>query len=163
MDLKKQIWHQWLHMLHKQEGRRKYQESRLLEKIKESLPDNEKVGTLSLTELHVIQTIGKQDHMNVTSVALQIGVTKSAVSKITVKLVKKDLVSRYQLEDNQKEVFFRLTASGEKVFDIHEHFSRREEGQIRAFLNRYDDSQLTFIKEVMIEVTKELDRSWMDE
>jgi len=97
------------------------------------MSDYGEVADLSVTELHVIQSIGEKDKVNVTSIAQHIGVTKSAISKITGKLLKKGLIERYQLADNQKEVFFRLTSGGESVFSFHERFHRRLERRMLDF------------------------------
>lgn len=163
MDVKKQIWMQWQMMLHKQEERSKLRASKLLEQIKTSIPDWERVGTLTVTELHVIQSIGEQKQMNVTTIARNIGVTKSAISKITSKLMKKGLVERYQLQDNQKEVYFRLTSKGEKVFAVHEQFHSRLERRTRQFLDRYKEADLLFLRDVMRDATQEMDKDWGDE
>ncbi|WP_289138808.1 MarR family transcriptional regulator [uncultured Brevibacillus sp.] len=113
MDIKNKVWNQWVTMLHKQEERSKHREAILLAQIKKDLPDYDHAGDISITELHVIQAIGNHKAMNVTSIAHQIGVTKSAISKITARLIKKELIERYQLADNQKEVFFSADQRGE--------------------------------------------------
>lgn len=162
MDLKQQIWNQWVWILHKQEDRARRREALLLEQIRKSMPDYDEVADLSVTELHVIQAIGAKDQVNVTSIAQQIGVTKSAISKITGKLLKKGLIERYQLADNQKEVFFRLTSGGESVFSFHERFHTRVERQMQRFLAQYSDTELEFLLKVMRDATAELDRSLPD-
>lgn len=162
MDLKNKVWNQWVIMLHKQEERSKHREAILLAQIKKSLPDYDHAGDISITELHVIQAIGNHDAMNVTSIAHQIGVTKSAISKITAKLIKKELIERYQLEDNQKEVFFRLTKGGETVHHFHEHYHYRLEQHMFKFLERYSEKELAFLEEVMVAATIEMDKNWAD-
>ncbi|MED1791696.1 MarR family transcriptional regulator [Brevibacillus nitrificans] len=163
MDLKQKIWDQWVLMLHKQEDRAKRREALLLEQIRKSMPDYDEVADLSITELHVIQSIGEKGNVNVTSLAQRIGVTKSAISKITSKLLKKGLIDRYQLEDNQKEVFFRLTSGGESVFSFHEIFHRRLERQMLSFLSQYSDSELEFLQRVMRDATVEMEKSWKNQ
>lgn len=163
LDLKTKVWSQWITMLHKQEERSRHRESILLGQIKKSLPEYNHVGEISITELHVIQAIGNSMSMNVTSIAQQIGVTKSAISKITARLIKKELIERYQLEDNQKEVFFRLTRGGETVYRYHEHYHYRLEQHMNKFLERYSEKELAFLAEVMIAATDEMSKNWVDE
>ncbi|TQK75250.1 MarR family transcriptional regulator [Brevibacillus sp. AG162] len=155
MDPKKKIWNRWITFLHKQEERSKLREEMLLRQIRISVPDYDKVGRLSVTELHVLQEVGGRDRVNVTTIAQHIGVTKSAISKITVKLLKKGLLERYQLEDNQKEVFFRLTAVGEMVNEIHESYHQRLEIDMYRFLDRYTPAELAFLEKVLREATDE--------
>ncbi|MFF0826094.1 MarR family transcriptional regulator [Brevibacillus sp. NPDC003359] len=155
MDPKKKIWNRWITFLHKQEERSKLREELLLREIRSSVPDYDKVGRLSITELHVLQEVGGKDRVNVTTIAQQIGVTKSAISKITVKLMKKGLLERYQLEDNQKEVFFRLTSVGEMVNEIHERYHQQLEIDMYRFLDRYTPAEMAFLEDVLREATEE--------
>lgn len=159
MDPKNKIWNQWITFLHKQEERSKVREELLLRQIRSSVSDYDKVGKLSLTELHVIQEVGDKDRVNVTTIAQHIGVTKSAISKITVKLLKKGLLDRYQLEDNQKEVFFRLTKVGEMVNEIHASYHQRLQIDMHRFLERYTSDELSFLENVIREATDELGKN----
>lgn len=162
MDPKRLIWRQWLFFLHKHEMRSKQREEMLLQNIRSIVPDNEKVGKLSISELQVMRAIGDKERVNVTTIAQQIGVTKSAISKITVKLLKKELLDRYQLEDNQKEVFFRLTPVGKMVYDIHKKYYQKLEQDVYRFLERYDSEELDFLGNFMKEATDELGKTPFD-
>ncbi|MGN7470421.1 MarR family transcriptional regulator [Brevibacillus sp. SAFN-007a] len=162
MDQKTKIWNQWLTLLHKQEEQSKRRGALLLRQIQSSIPEYQHVGSLSVTELHVISAIGSDTRMNVTTIAQHIGVTKSAISKITIKLLKKGLLERYQLEDNQKEVFFRLTKAGELVNGIHASFHTRLEKSVYRFLDQYSEEELAFIARFISEATKELERNWAE-
>ncbi|MED1721529.1 MarR family transcriptional regulator [Brevibacillus parabrevis] len=160
LDQKTKIWNQWLTLLHKQEERSKRRESLLLAKIRSSIPDYQHLDSLSITELHVISEIGSNARVNVTTIAQKIGVTKSAISKITVKLLKKGLLERYQLEDNQKEVFFRLTKVGELVNSIHDSFHAKLENDMIRFLDRYSKEELAFVSRFIGEATEQLQKNW---
>lgn len=60
MDPKKKLWNRWITFLHKQEERSKLREELLLRQIKNSVPDYDRVGRLSVTELHVLQEVGEK-------------------------------------------------------------------------------------------------------
>ncbi|MGZ0049589.1 MarR family transcriptional regulator [Brevibacillus gelatini] len=162
MDQKAKVWNQCLALLHKQEEQSKRREALLLRQIQDSIPDSQQLGSLSVTELHVISVIGKNTRMNVTTIAQNIGVTKSAISKITVKLLKKGLLERFQLEDNQKEVFFRLTKVGELVNSIHDSFHAQLEKKMYRFLDNFSEAELTCIARFIGEATKELEKNWTE-
>lgn len=121
------------------------------------------MDSLSITELHVISEIGSNARVNVTTIAQKIGVTKSAISKITVKLLKKGLLERYQLEDNQKEVFFRLTKVGELVNSIHDSFHAKLENDMIRFLDRYSKEELAFVSRFIGEATEQLQKNWTED
>lgn len=75
-------------------------------------------------EVHTIQYIGDHPTANVTQIAKAQYVTRGAVSKMTQRLMKRDLIQRYQKPDNKKALYFRLTSAGEKVYQIHAQLSR---------------------------------------
>ncbi|NCD26799.1 MAG: MarR family transcriptional regulator, partial [Deltaproteobacteria bacterium] len=45
--------------------------------------------------------------------------TRGAISKIVKKLIGKELVESYQVLENKKEIYFRLTENGRRLFDEH--------------------------------------------
>ncbi|HZG80106.1 MAG TPA: MarR family transcriptional regulator [Brevibacillus sp.] len=149
MDVKERIFQQILVLSHKQEEQRKQRHDQLLLEISQLAPGCESCKNLSLTELHVIQCIGLGGNANVTAISQKIGVTKSAISKITTKLLNKGLITRYQLQDNQKEVYFRLTEQGEVVFTIHEQQHQKIGNEWKAFLGRYTGEELAFLHRLL--------------
>lgn len=75
---------------------------------------------LSLSELESIELIAKLPQPNVTRLSDQLYVTRGAISKVTKKLLRKGLIERYQLPENKKEIYFRLSDSGKKINNLHE-------------------------------------------
>jgi len=82
-------------------------------KMKESLKDYKP------SEIHCIEYIGKSEDSNVTKLAETFYMTRSAISKITKKLIEKGLIDSYQKPDNKKEIYFRLMNG---FFFSHFHF-----------------------------------------
>lgn len=163
MDVKESIFQQILVLSHKQEERRKQRHDRLLDEINRLAPDCAPCKNLSLTELHVIQCIGLGGDANVTAISQKIGVTKSAVSKITAKLLTKELITRYQLHGNQKEVYFRLSRQGEAVFSIHEQQHQNISSEWKAFLGRYTAEELAFLHRLLQDALELADQKQRDE
>ncbi|MBT2764242.1 MarR family transcriptional regulator [Paenibacillus sp. ISL-20] len=103
-------------------------------------------STLNITELHTIACIGEQEPINVTSIAETMNLSKGNTSKITNKLLKAGWVRRAQLNDNKKEVYFRLTAAGKRLFAIHDELHIKEQQRMNDFLDRYSESELDLMK-----------------
>ncbi|KPV58866.1 transcriptional regulator [Paenibacillus sp. A3] len=101
---------------------------------------------LNMTELHTIACIGEQEPINVTSIAERINLSKGNTSKIANKLLKAGWVRKAQLNDNKKEVYFRLTPVGKKLFAAHDELHTKEKQRMYEFLERYNESELEFIK-----------------
>ena len=71
------------------------------------------------SEIHCIDAIGTLDKPNVTNIANRLNMTRGAISRMSKKLKAKELIESYFLENNKKEVYFRLTDKGEKLFNEH--------------------------------------------
>ena len=70
--------------------------------------------SLLLSEIHVIDCIGKHQLPNSTFIAKELSMTKGAISKITAKLLEKELIKANHLEENKKEIYYTLTTQGKK-------------------------------------------------
>jgi len=74
---------------------------------------------INLAEVHCINAIGNLEQANVTKIAAKMRMTRGAISKINKKLLQRDLIESYQLPNNQKEIYYKLTAAGCKLYDVH--------------------------------------------
>lgn len=108
-------------------------------------------GSCNPSEVHCIEYIGKNEDSNVTKLAEDFYMTKGAISKITKKMLNKGLIESYQKADNKKEIFFRLTESGQEIFNIHENlhieFSERDKCVYEAFSENELDVIINFAKQ----------------
>ncbi|MET3210311.1 UNVERIFIED_CONTAM: DNA-binding MarR family transcriptional regulator [Paenibacillus sp. PvR008] len=89
------------------------------------------------TDIHVIDCIGRHEPINVTTLADRIELSKGTVSKVSTKLLKEGWIRRTQLNDNKKEIYFRLTPLGKKLFLVHERLHVKVQHQLLQFLDRY--------------------------
>lgn len=100
---------------------------------------------LTLSEFHVIDCIGKNQLSNTTFISRELSMTKGAISKITTKLLEKDLIRENRLENNKKEIYYTLTSQGKEVFEIHEKLHEAENEKFVNILNRYNKEELNII------------------
>lgn len=102
------------------------------------------------SEVHCIEYIEKNVDSNVTKLAESFYMTRGAISKITKKLLKKGLIESYQKPDNKKEIYFKLTAQGKEVFEIHENlhneFQARDKVVFEQVTEEQLDSMLSFVE-----------------
>jgi DNA-binding MarR family transcriptional regulator len=102
------------------------------------------------SEVHCIESIGKNRDANVTKLAESLYMTRGAISKLTKKLIKKDLIARYQKPDNKKEIYFRLTEQGKLIYKIHEElhkeFQERDKVVFEQVTEEQFDSMLNFVE-----------------
>ncbi len=74
------------------------------------------------SEIHLIDTIGKNSGINVTTLAQKQGISKAAISQKLRKLEKKFLIERFKESSNDKTVRIKLKIKGEVAFKGHEKF-----------------------------------------
>ncbi|MFD1674277.1 MarR family transcriptional regulator [Alicyclobacillus fodiniaquatilis] len=102
------------------------------------------------SEVHCIESIGKNRDANVTKLAESLYMTRGAISKLTKKLIKKDLIASYQKPDNKKEIYFRLTEQGKLIYKIHEElhkeFQERDKVVFEQVTEEQFDSMLNFVE-----------------
>ncbi|MGG3836929.1 MarR family transcriptional regulator [Paenibacillus thiaminolyticus] len=142
--LKKQIYDLRWKMMHLIEQEESWEIATFRKKaLEEGLSE----GAYNFTIIHVIDCIGRYEPINTTSIAEKMELSKASITKMTSKLFDEGFVKRTQLNDNKKEVYFRLTPKGRRLFDLHEHLHQVEENRFLQFLDRYTPEQLDCIKQ----------------
>ena len=93
-----------------------------LESVHTPTRDYETGFPLYKVEIHTIQIIGNRPGINSTDLAMDMGVTKSAVSQTLSKLLKKGLIRKTHLLTDARESTLELTDLGWNGFNSHERF-----------------------------------------
>lgn len=88
----------------------------------------------SNSELHCIEAIGKLEHPNGVKLATLLSMTRGAVTKLAKRLLQDGLIESYTRSDNKKEIYYRLTSTGEVLFKEHEVAHAKWEERDIAFL-----------------------------
>lgn len=108
------------------------------QEILSKLTENEKLHGYNYSEIHTIAAIGDLAEPNVTQIANYMNVTRGAISKITKKLLEKNLIEAYQREGNKQKIFFRLTKSGQFLYEEHEKRHNLWLKRDNAFIKQFD-------------------------
>lgn len=102
------------------------------------------------SEVHCIESIEENVDTNVTKLAVSLYMTRGAISKLTKKLIKKNLIESYQKLDNKKEIYFRLTEQGKVIYQIHEElhkeFKERDKVMFEQVTAEQFNSMLRFVE-----------------
>ncbi|MNE92993.1 MarR family protein [compost metagenome] len=92
--------------------------------------------------------------------------TRGAISKLTKKLIEKDLIESYQKPDNKKEIYFRLTEQGKVIDKIHEElhaeFQERDKAVFGQVTEEQFDSMLSFIERYSRHLDAEIKKLGID-
>jgi DNA-binding MarR family transcriptional regulator len=134
---------------------------RIMNKYSAGEKRNINYGTGSLlfrSEVHTIEAIGDRQNINVTELALVLGVTKGAVSQMIDKLVKKGLVNKTMVAPGVNEVALTLTELGLSVYQKHREYHQQMYAEIAALMGDYSMEQLSFLANVQNIIEDFLDK-----
>jgi len=92
------------------------------------------------SEIHTIEGIGRKPGINVSELAIELGISKPAVSQLTKRLERKGLIKRYRDEGNNKEVLLRLSPKGEIDYKGHSHYHADMDKKFTKYLMHLDNS-----------------------
>lgn len=110
------------------------------------------------SEIHAIDAIATMSTINMTELSRQLGVTKSAVTKIVAKLEKQDLIRRYKYIKNQKEIFLHLTQKGVDAYNGHKIYHAAMNKTIEQYFSGLSDEKgqeiLNFLELYLSEMKK---------
>lgn len=122
----------------------------LLIKIQESSdifpPESETTfDGINLLEVHCIDRIGTIDYANVTKIAKEMRLTRGSISKICKRMLGKGLIESYQRSDNRKEVYYRLTENGRRVYNEHKKIHSQARQEELFLLNTFSEAEQAII------------------
>ena len=109
------------------------------------------------SEVHCIEYIGKNTDSNVTKLALAFYMTNGAISKMTKKLIKKGLIESYQKPDNKKEIYFRLTEQGKRIYNIHKELHKEFQKRDKVIFEKVTEEQFSIMLDFLKKYNKHLD------
>lgn len=113
---------------------------------------------LYYSEIHMIEAIGRNPDSNLTELSNILNITKGTASKTIAKLAGKGLISKYQLADNKKEVYFRLKELGQLAFEGHYHYHESRSADIDRDFDSYSPKEQEIILNFVERYTEELRR-----
>ena len=112
---------------------------------KKPLDYGKDIGLLYRAEVHTIEAIGDNPGINVTELALYLGVTKGAISQVIDKLVKKGLVDKSMPSPGVNEVALNLTEKGTLVHVKHKEYHTGMYKKITRLMADCSADQLEFL------------------
>ncbi|KLU65303.1 HTH-type transcriptional regulator Hpr [Desulfosporosinus acididurans] len=109
------------------------------------------------SEIHCIEYIGQNADSNVTKLAEYFYMTRSAISKLTKKLIEKGLIESYQKPDNKKEIYFRLTEQGKAINKVHEKLHEESQERDKAVFEKVSEEQFDIMLSFAEKYNRHLD------
>lgn len=110
------------------------------------------------SEINTLVMIKKYKMNNITELARQLGVSKSAVSQIIFRLEKKGVITKYKDIDNSKNIIVKLTELGITAVDSYEKYRSDIYGTLIKTLDKMNNDQVTTIKNFFYDLEKFIDQ-----
>ncbi|WKY43667.1 MarR family transcriptional regulator [Eubacteriaceae bacterium ES2] len=116
--------------------------------------------TLALfpSELKTLEIIGQTPGINLTQLSIELGISKSAVSKCTGKMLEKSLINKQPSPTNIRQVQFFLSDEGKTVF---EQYLQHQQDLFKPLYHSFDlltstdaDMLLAFLKSFSIHLNE---------
>jgi DNA-binding MarR family transcriptional regulator len=107
---------------------------------------------MTMAMWRVLDAVGQLQPVNGITISEQFGIPKGTVSKVTRRLIAQKLISQESLPNNKKEILFRTTPLGTKLFHAHRAFDKQMEQGAIQFLQRYSDDEKRFMVRVLQDV-----------
>ncbi|QZY56059.1 MarR family transcriptional regulator [Crassaminicella profunda] len=133
--------------------------ARFMEKqeVFSKLNENGTLHGFGHSEVHTISAIKTLEKPNVTKISRKMNMTRGAISKITRRLIAKELIETYKLDNNKKEKYYKLTEKGESIYRQHEKAHNLWIERDKQFMNSFSKNEIEFIKDFMIKYNLYLD------
>lgn len=113
--------------------------------------------TLFPSEIHTLDFIRSHSGTFVSRIAKETGITRGAVSKITLKLKKKKLIVQTADPRNRSRQILKITSKGERICQAHDVHHKEKDRLFHAFFDAVDNADMTMIKELF-----KMMNAWMD-
>lgn len=139
----------------------------IMESFKEIYEKEETLGKIAfrgeyekygVSEIHCIDFIGKIENPNVTKISEGMNMTRGAISKICKKLLNSKLIDKYKKPENDKEIYFKLTKSGEELYKRHKIEHREWEERNNNFFKNVDKEEQEIVDSFLKKFNNYLDK-----
>ncbi len=133
---------------------------RLINKYNQTTKVAKTYGTEDLlysTEIHMIEIIGSYETITTTKLAKTLGITKGAVSQITYKLLKKNLIVKAPSTEKNNEVLISLTDKGRIVYSYHQNMHNKMIERIDSIICDLSDEGKTALLQIVQVIDESLD------
>lgn len=114
------------------------------------------------SEVHCIEAIKEYSQPNVRYLADHLYMTRGAISKLTKRLQQKGLIESFKSDVNKKEIYFKLTNDGEKIYQIHSELHLEFQQRDQKVFDSMTDEQFHNMIEFIEKYNRHLDKLIME-
>lgn len=120
---------------------------RTIMKIEENTVRKMKNSDLTISEVHVLEAVGKTGGpRTVSDIAQELGISLPSVTVAINKLAKKGYVSKSRCAKDGRQVLLSLTKAGVTIYQVHRYF---HEQLVRNVSKGFDESEKALLLRAM--------------
>lgn len=102
---------------------------------------------LTFSQVHCISVIGDSEEANVTKISSELEMTTGAITKMCKKLFSQGFVEKYQENGNKQKIYYRLTKSGQRIYEIHKGLHDKIQKDKESVIDKYsEDEKMTILR-----------------
>ncbi len=109
---------------------------------------------ISISDVHVLAYIGEHQNTNAISIANALGITRSGISKITARLLKKELIQAQHAENSKKELAYVLTPAGQEIHFVHGQVHQQIFRRLETVLDAYSEEEIDCIQRFLADLER---------
>lgn len=112
----------------------------------ESAVGSDSAKNWSMTQLHILSLVKHHPcQLNNTSLATELNLSKSAITKAINTLIQHDLVVTAKKTDNLKEIYYEATDQGKQLAAEHDKLHQHAEEKYYELFSHFNDNEIDVI------------------
>jgi DNA-binding MarR family transcriptional regulator len=116
--------------------------SRLMGQEEEAAKEQFNLTTLTLTQMHYMETISELGNPSITELATSLNLSKPTVKVAVDKLIERNYVLKVQSDDDRRSAHIHLTEKGKLINQMHDYAHKRIAEFIRSRLTSEEEESL---------------------
>jgi len=94
---------------------------------------------LTTSDISLLKCIQRNENSKAGDLSQYLGMTNGAVTQLAKKLERKEYLDPYRMQGNKKEVYYRLTESGEMACEGYDRYYDKIKKTVDAYIETLDD------------------------
>jgi DNA-binding MarR family transcriptional regulator len=116
--------------------------SRMMGQGEETAKEQFNLSSLTLTQMHYLETISDLNNPNITELASCMKLSKPTVKVAVDKMIERDYVFKVQSDEDRRSAHLHLTEKGKLINQMHDYAHKRIAEYIQSKLNTEEEECL---------------------
>ena len=119
--------------------------------IEETAREKFRFTSLTLTQMHYLETISTLKNPTITELARALRLTKPTVTVAVDKLIEKEYIYKVRSDEDRRSTHLHMTEKGEQINQMHDYAHKRMADSLK---NKLEKEELQVLIELMDKILK---------